>query len=251
MRRQRGKLMDIKHIRLSNMMWLIQSECDNDQTTFGERVDISAPQISHIKNVNSDRNIGSKLARKIEKAFNKPEFWLDKESSITEKQAVSDGESVHGLLGSVTTWDRFTPLNDNEVEVPYYMDIELAAGCGMEYSHEIKGPTLRFNKGFLRRKGVSQENAVCVRVAGDSMEPKLSNGDVVAVDRGRNSINDGDTYAIDHDGLLRIKRLYLMPGGGVRISSFNLIDYSDEVLSAKERKLVKIIGRIFHSISDW
>ena len=246
----RGMIMDIKDIRLTNMLLLLNEECDNDQTLFSEKVGISAPQISHIKNIKSDRNIGSKLARRIEEAFNRPEFWLDKERSTTEKMAETD-DSIHGLLGSVITWDRSTPLNINEVEVPYYMDIELAAGCGMEATQEIKGATLRLTKGFLKRKGVSEENAACVRVSGDSMEPKLSDGDVVAIDRGRTSITDGDTYAINHDGLLRIKRLYLMPGGGIRISSFNHAEYSDEVLNAEERKLVIVIGRIFHSISDW
>lgn len=232
------------------MIWLIENEAGNDQALFSEKVGVNPAEISHIKSKKSQRNIGDKLARKIESAFNKPEFWMDKSQGFNDNVYDLNIDNTSSL-GVVEVWDKQTPLAANEVEVPYYMDVELAAGCGIEAADELKGPTLRFNKGFLRRKGVQVENAACVKVCGSSMEPRLSSGDVVAVDKGKTSVNDGDTYAINHDGLLRIKRLYLMPGGGLRINSFNNSEYPDEVLNADQRQLVMVIGRVFHSVSDW
>nr|WP_241664593.1 helix-turn-helix transcriptional regulator [Ningiella ruwaisensis] len=243
--------MDVKDIRLQNMLYLIKTETNGDQTLFSEKVDLQPAEISQIKNKSSKRNIGPKVARRIEAAFDKPKYWLDKDHSGNFYDLHAHSLSAHSQIGVVNVWDSSTPLSDNEVEVPYYMEVELAAGSGFDAMTEVKGPTLRFNKGFLRRKGVAIENAACVKVSGNSMEPRLNSGDVVAIDRGNTKIVDGDTYAINHDGLLRIKRLYLLPGGGLRINSFNSEEYPDENLSAKERELVKVIGRVFHSISDW
>jgi len=244
-----GDTMDIKNTRLTNMIWLIENKCDGDQTMFSELVNVNPAEISHIKSKKSARNMGDRLARQIELAMGLRKNWMDSaREEVIESELNQDSTSC---LGAIEVWDNQTPLSVNEVEVPYYMDVELAAGNEIETGIETKGPTLRFNKGFLKRKGIQLENAACVKVSGNSMEPRLSSGDVVAIDRGRTSVNDGDTYAINHDGLLRIKRLYLIPGGGLRISSFNASEYPDETLDTEQRKLVTIIGRVFHSISDW
>ncbi len=242
--------MDMKEIRLKNMLYLIRSETNSDQSLFCEIANISKSEVSQIKNLNNPRNIGDNLARRIESAFNKPKYWMDKDRSSATDIQTKDPTNVY-QLGAVETWDSKTPLSDNEVEVKYYMEVELAAGCGFDSAREVNGPTLRFNKGFLKRKGVLADNAACVKVVGNSMEPRLYSGDVVAVDCGTKNIIDGDTYAINHDGLLRIKRLYLMPGGGLRINSFNSDEHPDEVLDSEQRKLLNVIGRVFHSISDW
>jgi len=231
------------------MIWLIENEANGDQTLFSEKVGLNPSEISQIKSAKSQRNIGDKLARKMEVAFNKPKFWLD--NQLVDVEQRHPNQNNHLALGGVEVWDNKTPLSNNEVEVKYYMDVELAAGCGMESSSEFEGPVLRFNKNFLSRKGVDPSSAACVKVSGSSMEPRLNSGDVVVIDKARVSVNDGDTYAINHDGLLRIKRLYLLPGGGLRINSFNSAEYQDEILSAEQRQLVIIIGRVFHSISDW
>lgn len=151
----------------------------------------------------------------------------------------------------IDSWDSSTPLDNDEVEVPFFMDVELAAGAGGEVYQERHGPKLRFSKSTLKRCNVEPENAACVKVNGNSMEPRLYDGDVVGVDLGDKKIVDGKIYAINHDGLLRVKRLYLVGGGGVRINSFNDLEHPDEKVSAEERRTINVIGRIFWSSSIW
>ena len=43
----------------------------------------------------------------------------------------------------------------------------------------------------------------------------------LAIDCGRKQIIDGEIYAVEHDGMLRIKYLYNRPGGGLRMRSHN------------------------------
>jgi phage repressor protein C with HTH and peptisase S24 domain len=154
-------------------------------------------------------------------------------------------------LGHIDSWDSSTPLDDDEVELPFFMDVELAAGAGSELTQENHGPKLRFSKSTLRNCGVDPSNAACVKISGNSMEPRLLDGDVVGVNLGDKRVVDGKTYAINHDGLLRIKRLYMLPGGGLRINSFNGSEHPDEILKLGNRELVNIIGRVFWSSSIW
>jgi phage repressor protein C with HTH and peptisase S24 domain len=154
-------------------------------------------------------------------------------------------------LGHIDSWDSSTPLDDDEVELPFFRDVELAAGAGAELTQENHGPKLRFSKSTLRNCGVDPYNAACVKVSGNSMEPRLLDGDVVGVNLGDKRIVDGKTYAINHDGLLRIKRLYMLPGGGLRINSFNAAEHPDEILNSDERLIVLVIGKVFWSSSIW
>lgn len=154
-------------------------------------------------------------------------------------------------ISRIDAWDSDTPLDEDEVEVPFFMEVELAAGIGGEFVNETKGPKLRFAKSTLRRCGVEPEAAACVKVSGNSMEPRLFDGDVVGVNTLDKKIVDGKTYAINHDGLLRVKRLYRLPGGGIRINSMNTAEYPDEHYDADESRSITVIGRVFWHSSIW
>jgi phage repressor protein C with HTH and peptisase S24 domain len=147
--------------------------------------------------------------------------------------------------GPMESWDSNTPLSDDEVEIPFYMEVELAAGHGMAEAEHYFGPKLRFAKSTLRKSNVNPENAACVRVSGNSMEPVLPNGSTVGVDTSQANVIDGKMYAINHDGMLRIKTLYKLPGGGLRLRSFNTDEWPDERYEGDSINLIKIIGKVF------
>lgn len=156
-------------------------------------------------------------------------------------------------LGPMDVWDDETPLDDDEVYVPFLKEVELSAGSGrtvVEQSHKQK---LRFGKLTLRKQGVQLENAVCVTVSGNSMEPVLPDKSTVGVDQGCTAVTDGKMYAIDHDGQLRVKILYRLPGGGIRMRSFNRDEHPDEEYTAQEMidQGIHIKGRVFWSSVLW
>lgn len=170
---------------------------------------------------------------------------------LEEKSELEAKDQNAEYIGHIDAWDSNTVVDEDEIEVPYYMDVELAAGYGGELANEIKGPKLRFSKSTFRNCGVQPEAAACVKVSGNSMEPRLYDGDVVGVDTMDKRIVDGKTYAINHDGLLRVKRLYRLPGGGIRINSMNTAEYPDEHYDAEEAKYIVVIGRVFWHSSIW
>ena len=161
---------------------------------------------------------------------------------------VNENAEYHGHIDA---WDSATPLDDDEVEVPFFMEVELAAGIGGELTLEIQGPKLRFSKSTLRRCGVEASAAACVKVSGNSMEPRLFNGDVVGINTLDKRIVDGKVYAINHAGLLRVKRLYRLPGGGLRVNSINSAEHPDELYQDKEVQDLVIIGKVFWHSSIW
>ncbi|WP_438501849.1 S24 family peptidase, partial [Neisseria meningitidis] len=53
----------------------------------------------------------------------------------------------------------------------------------------------------------------------------------IGVDTATTHITDGEIYALEHDGMLRVKFVYRLPGGGIRLRSFNREEYPDEEYS--------------------
>lgn len=143
------------------------------------------------------------------------------------------GQSVE--TAKVQPWDSSTPVDSDEIEVPFYK--EFLVSCGSGTNAEIIGETtrkLRLSKSTLSSYGVEPENAYALTAYGDSMSPVINPGATVYVDLGRTKIIDGKIYAINHGGLFKFKYLYRMPKGGVRIVSENKEEYPEEVLTIED-----------------
>ncbi|MGI9212960.1 MAG: XRE family transcriptional regulator [Methylococcaceae bacterium] len=154
-------------------------------------------------------------------------------------------ESNATYLGGFDLWGDNTPLSDDEVALPFLREVELAAGSGKYEVIDNNGFKLRFAKSTLRKSNVQADNAVCVTASGNSMEPVIPSGTTLGVDMGCTAIKDGDIYAIEHDGHLRVKMLYQVPGGVLRLRSFNSDEWPDEHYSGDARNSIRVIGRVF------
>lgn len=139
-------------------------------------------------------------------------------------------------LHPVETWDDSTPLDDDEVEIPFFKDFSFACGSGAINEHIANEKRkLRMSKATLRNLSISKENAVAATATGDSMSPTIQDGDTIHIDLGRKDIKDGRIFVICIGGLHYAKRLYNMPFGGVRIVSDNTAEYPEIVLTAEDR----------------
>lgn len=209
---------------------------------FAEELGVTPQQLNNWFN----RDLpGSKLLMVAEALGVRPQWLAAGEEPMTDLATLAD----HPDLLPLSIWDDDTPLDDDEIEVPFLREVELAAGSGRSVIQESGSYTLRFGKRSLRRQGVQFSNAVCVTVSGNSMEPVLASGSTVGVDRGKREIIDGDLYAINHGGQLRVKQVYRLPGGGIRLRSFNRDEHADEdyPFDAMRDQGIEIIGRVFWS----
>ena len=168
--------------------------------------------------------------------------WLLTGKGQIIRPALPSPESNAEWGPSFDLWDSDTPLRDDEVALPFFREVLLSAGAGISEIQENHGCKLRFAKSTLRSVGVDESHAACVKVSGNSMEPVLPDGSTVGVDQLQTNIIDGEMYAIDHCGHLRVKLLYKMPGGKIRIRSYNLEEWPDEMVDPNE---LRVIGWVF------
>lgn len=194
-------------------------------------------------------------------------FWLDRlwleygtgEPDIPgspwthARPASNDLARAADSITPLSLWDEQTPLDEDEVYVPFLKEVELSAGQGVTAVQPEVSHKLRFEKATLRRQNVQPDEAVCVMVSGNSMEPVLPDGSTVGINRGNTAIADGKMYAIDHGGHLRVKTLYRLPGGGIKMRSFNRDDHPDEEYSAEEMaaREIRVLGKVFWSSVLW
>ncbi|HDX9111782.1 TPA: helix-turn-helix transcriptional regulator [Klebsiella michiganensis] len=235
--------MDIKDIRRNNLRHQqnIALRSGISKADFAEKVGTSASTLSQILGDKAVRNLGDELARKIEQKLGLLHGWLDQYHPELD-EAENRGEAK--IIGELEPWDSDTLLDDEEVEIPFLKEVQLAAGTGSAFIEDHNGYKLRFAKSTLRKLNIHVSNAVCVEVIGNSMEPVLPNGATVGVDTGSKEIKDGKMYAIDYGDLLRVKILYAMPGGMIRIRSYNSDEHPEEIRPSSD---IRVIGRVFWS----
>ncbi|EET82092.1 MULTISPECIES: S24 family peptidase [Acinetobacter] len=159
-------------------------------------------------------------------------------------------------LQEVSTWDESTPINKDEIEIPFFQNFSFDCGSGsVGEALKAQSQVLRISKATLRDLGIEKENAVATGASGDSMKPTIKDGDTIYLDLGRKTIKDGKIFAICHGGLFVAKRLYNLPMGGVRIVSDNTAEYPEVLLNAEERKEqeFEIVGWVWRitSTDNW
>lgn len=243
-------LMDTNTIRRENLRALVAKY--PTQAEFAALCGTAPSVLSLILSPNPRRNLGPKLARQIEQATGIESGWLDVPHQEAGKaRALSNAEIISE---GIDVWDDDTPLDDDEIELPFLKEVELSAGSGKTVVEVSGTRKLRFGKYTVRSMGVQPDQAVCVRVSGNSMEPVLQDGGTVAVDGAKNRISevvDGKMYALNHSGHVRVKQLFRLPRGGLRLRSFNRDDHGDEDYSAEDliREEITLIGRVFWGAS--
>lgn len=244
--------MDIQAIRRANLAALIQSRFQGNQSALAIAVDRQASYISRCLAAagKHSKPIGEKFARHIEVALELAPGALDTlpGHDTAERQSLLDigkPNASHHLF-PIEVWDDETPLGPDEVELPFFQEVELSAGKGSEVMLETGGRKLRFGRRTLQRKGVTPEAAACVPVTGNSMEPVLPDGSTAGIDTAFTQVLDGKMYAIDHAGQLRVKLLYRLPGGGLRLKSYNAEEHPDERYEGDYvNEHIRVIGKVF------
>ncbi len=188
-----------------------------------------------VQKITSGKSKSSSKIQEIAEFLGVNRFWLE------------FGEREDQVIGSFDTWSGNEASND-DVDVPFLKDTELAAGSGLVPNPDYNGFKLKFARSTLRRLGVEPSNAVCVSVKGDSMEPVLKDGSTVGVDTGKKSIIDGKMYAVSIRGLLKVKVLTQLSPTVVRVKSYNSAEYPDEDVDIDD---IRVEGRVFWSASTY
>ncbi|NVZ62022.1 helix-turn-helix transcriptional regulator [Pseudomonas gingeri] len=199
-----------------------------------------------IQKLTSGKSKKSRFIAAIARALQVDVDWLELGAlPTTASRRAVDGSPV--VLGELSTWDDSTPLDEDEVALPLYKEVEIASGIGRSTVQIDNGKKVRFSSYTLRKAGIDPQNAACATNSGNSNHPLILDKATIGVDKGMTRIIDGQLYALDHDGLLRVKFLYRLPGGAIRLRSFNRDEYQDEEYNLDQvmEQRIQIIGRVF------
>lgn len=100
---------------------------------------------------------------------------------------------------------------DCELMMVPLVEAKLSAGSGSFETSSDSDRRYAFRMDFLRRKG-NASAMVLMRVAGDSMEPKIEHNDVVLIDTSKTELRLGCMYAVAVQDLVYLKMVNAEPG---------------------------------------
>lgn len=118
-----------------------------------------------------------------------------------------------------------------------------SAGFGATVSDELKTDPMAFRTDWLKKEGLAPERLAVIRAKGDSMEPTISNNDIILVNLcNGDALRDG-LYVLRIGDSLLVKRLQFDVLGGIKVISDNP-GYETQVVTKDQRADVHIVGRV-------
>ncbi|ENX06542.1 XRE family transcriptional regulator [Acinetobacter courvalinii] len=150
----------------------------------------------------------------------------------------------------VITYSYDDPVPDGYVAIDYYDDVYVSAGNGYLNLQSPSTKKMLFPVDLVRECNVQPSSTKVIHVRGESMFPKLKDGQAISVDMSATTIYDGEIYAFQVGDDTKIKYLsnWNEQGkGGFKATSANpdKNQYPDEYYSPKriEAEGIFIIGQ--------
>lgn len=134
--------------------------------------------------------------------------------------------------------------------ISFYRDIGVSAGHGVDWDSDGQILSFPIPLSFLHSKGITPENALIVKVNGDSMTPTLSDNDLVVIDRNFSLSLNGIYVIKDNINGLRVKRLDKDKDGNLKVISDNK-NYETQIYSVAEMQdeTIIILGKVAAKIA--
>jgi phage repressor protein C with HTH and peptisase S24 domain len=136
-----------------------------------------------------------------------------------------------------------TTVSDGEFTLIDSFAVFASAGHGAEVGSELRTEPMSFRTDWLKKEGFPEDRLAVIRAKGDSMEPTISDNDVILVLLSNGDAPRDGLHVIRLDGGLFVKRLQFDPFGGLSVVSDNP-SYKSYAVSKEQRPDVHIIGRV-------
>lgn len=219
-------IMDINGIRRDNLRKLIEKM--KSQAELADKLEMDPSYLSQIAGINPSKNIGTRVARDIEKKLGLFVGWMDLDHS-KESSALTVGESSPGYA---------SPFS-----IPVY-SITAGMGRGRFLDSEEILKIVVFDPATLRDMNLSgsAHGIVAVYADGESMLPTIPPKSIVFVDRNQRDLRDG-VYLVRLEEMIYVKRLQRLPNHKVKVISDNPI-YEPFEVDLKNGDDFEILGKV-------
>lgn len=164
---------------------------------------------------------------------------------VTDQPAAS-GVPAPPPMSPILAWEHPDDLPEGEFVMIPRLDVTLSAGPGREQHVDVgftKSVPQAFRADWIRAERLKPAKLAAMTAKGESMEPAIFDGDSLLIDTSQTDVQDGRVYALWYEGGERVKRLYRLPGGGLRIQSDNPKHLSMD-LPPTQTDAVRILGRV-------
>ena len=134
--------------------------------------------------------------------------------------------------------------------ISFYRDIGVSAGKGLDWDSDGQILSFPIPLSFLHSKGIAPENALIVKVNGDSMAPTLNDNDLVVIDKNFSLSLNGVYVIKDNINGLRVKRLDKDKDGNLKVISDNK-NYETQIYTIEEMQdeTITILGKVTAKIA--
>lgn len=130
------------------------------------------------------------------------------------------------------------------VKIPI-MNVPASAGGGSVVTTEDIDGHLAFDPVWLHKTGLNRAETFTIPTIGESMEPTIKAGEYLLCSRAEHHVSIGDgIYVIRLEGNILVKRLQVLPGGLLEVSSDNAQFYKSFTLDMKIDADFKILGKV-------
>lgn len=219
---------------------------DHSQDWLGKQVGLTRAAISFWENgTTAPENIAhNQIVRAAEALGTSAEYLLTGKGAASPARIVVQARAVSGMADEADFDER------EGVMLPVY-DMDVSAGPGRivaEFAETRK--KVHFARSWLRQMGVKEADVKIVKVRGESMQPTLYDDDDIMLNTKATRIRDGRVFALGYAGETRVKRLYQMAGGRLRVTSDNpdKARYPDEIIEGEALNDVLVIGQVIHKM---
>lgn len=161
----------------------------------------------------------------------------------------SVGKIARGkLTRAFPNWlEQAQPTEDKYIHIPR-LSLQVAAGNGVEPEHVEVQSTLAFQRQWLAKKGLNPDHLEVYEASGDSMSPRIENGDVLLVDISATTPRNDEIWVIwqEMPQGIRVKRLLFRETGDIIIRSDHPDKslYPDEIVTAQNLDTIKTVGKV-------
>lgn len=208
---------------------------------FGKRSKVSGAYIGQLES-GKKGNPSELFLENACREFNLNSDWLRTGKGEMFKEG---GQALSELkeLQPLTYETREEALARGYVQVPRYEIAASAGGGALVHSEQIVD-VMSFKSDYLKVSlGLSPKNVAVISVVGDSMEPYLSEGDLVMVDLGVTSIQNNAVYVLQFGESLLVKRVQVKLDGEVIVKSDNP-RYEPESFRGEAAERLRVVGRM-------
>lgn len=188
--------------------------------------------------------------------------------SVSKLQSIEDGRQRvdHVVLAAIsdcfeisTNWLLKGGIDEESddnpassfVQIPRY-SVSASAGNGSSFVSEPMDITYyAFSLQWIKRRGLDPKELQIIEVKGDSMEPKLWDGDLILIDRTQNEPRDGRAFVVRVWDEFVVKKVQITGQSAISLISANS-DYPPRELKLPlDDRDFQIIGQVVASMHEW